>query len=47
LFDPKAREDVQGQVQEINAAARVLGRQIHVLNVSTDGDIERPSAILL
>ena len=44
LFDPKSREDAQGQVQAINAAARALGRQIHVLNVSTDRDMDEAFA---
>ena len=47
LLDPKARPDVQEQVQQINTAASVLGRQIHVLNVSTDSDMNKAFATIV
>ena len=33
------------QVQEVETAARTLGRQVHILNASTEGEIEQAFAV--
>jgi putative ABC transport system substrate-binding protein len=47
LLDPKGQPAVQEQLQEISATARALGRQVHVLNVSTDTDMDQAFATVV
>jgi putative ABC transport system substrate-binding protein len=47
LVNPKSPELSEPQVQELQVAARRLGLQLHVLNASTEGEIDTAFATLV